>query len=236
MTASSADSSSSDPSTSFNDSAAISNYAERARRLVPGLPDLQKMAAVLLAERAPEQANVLVVGAGGGVELKAFADRHPQWRFTGVDPAMPMLEMAQALLGPQAARVKWHHGYVDTAPGGPFDGATCLLTMHFVAHGERLRTLQEIRRRLKPGAPLVLAHLSFPLEEPERALWLARYVAFAVSSGVDPADVRNAATAIGSKLPLLDPAGEKAMIAQAGFTGTQLFYMGFAFRGWITYA
>jgi tRNA (cmo5U34)-methyltransferase len=225
-----------DPSAHFNDSLGISTHADRTRRLVPGWSDLQKMAALLVAERAPEQASVLVVGAGGGVELKAFADMYSQWRFVGVDPSKPMLELAEAALGPQAARAQLHHGYVDTAPAGPFDAATCLLTMHFVAVGERMRTLDEIRCRLKPGAPFVLAHISFPQALGERELWLSRYVAFAVSSGVDFEAARNGASAIGSRLPLLGPDEEEAMLAGAGFTGTRLFYAGFAFRGWVTYA
>lgn len=225
-----------DPSAHFNDPHAISTYADKARRLVPGWADLQKMAALLVAERAQEQARVLVVGAGGGVELKAFADMYAQWRFVGVDPSKPMLELAEAALGPHAARAQLHHGYIDTAPAGPFDAATCLLTMHFVALDERMRTLNEIRARLKPGAPFVLAHMSFPQAQGEREAWLARYAAFAVSSGVDPGDARNAASAIGSRLPLVDPDEEEAMLKGAGFTGTRLFYAGFVFRGWVTYA
>jgi tRNA (cmo5U34)-methyltransferase len=112
-------------------------YADKTRRLVPGWSDLQTMAALLVAERAPEQAEILVVGAGGGVELTVFADTYPEWRFVGVDPSRPMLELAEAALGPRMARVALHHGYIDTAPEGPFDGATCLLTMHFVAIEER---------------------------------------------------------------------------------------------------
>lgn len=52
--------------------------------------------------------------------------------------------------------------YPHTAPAGPFDAATCLLTMHFVPMDERMRTLNEVRGRLKPGAPFVLDHISFP--------------------------------------------------------------------------
>jgi len=51
-------------------------------------------------------------------------------------------------------------GYIDEAPIGPFDGATCLLTLHFLSREERLRTLQEIARRLRPGAPLIVMHVS----------------------------------------------------------------------------
>lgn len=225
-----------DLSAPFNDPAAVAGYADRAIRLVPGLADLQRMAGLLVAERAPEQANVLVIGAGGGVELKAFAQRYSQWRFVGVDPSRAMLDMAQTALGPLAARAEFHHGYVDTAPAGPFDAATCLLTMHFVAVEERKRTLMEIRRRLKPGAPFVMAHLSFPQAPEEREVWLSRYVAFAVSSGVDAADARNAASMIGLRLPLLGPDEEEALLKEAGFTHIGVFYTGLAFRGWVARA
>ena len=222
-----------EPSTPFNDALAVSDYASRTSRLVPGWSDLQKMAALLVAEQAPEHARVLVVGAGGGVELKAFAQMYAPWRFVGVDPSKPMLDLAEATLGTLAARVELHHGYIDTAPAGPFDAATCLLTMHFVAVDDRLRTLQEIRRRLAPGAPFVMAHMSFPQAPEERERWLSRYAAFAICSGVDPENARNAASTIGARLPLLGPDEEEALLEAAGFAGTRLFYAGLAFRGWV---
>lgn len=57
----------------FSDPQAVTRYAERPPRLVPGFDGLQRMAQVLIAERAPDDAGVLVLGAGGGRELKAFA-------------------------------------------------------------------------------------------------------------------------------------------------------------------
>ncbi|MES2612600.1 MAG: class I SAM-dependent methyltransferase, partial [Pseudomonadota bacterium] len=99
-----------DPNAPLADPQAVASYADRARRLVPGWDDLQKMAGVLLAEHAPPQAQVIVVGAGGGAELGVFARAQPQWRFVGVDPSEPMLQLAQATLGPLAARVDFHQG------------------------------------------------------------------------------------------------------------------------------
>lgn len=220
----------------FENPRSIAGYADRTRRLVPGWADLQTMAALLLAERVPEQGQVLVVGAGGGVELKVFAQRYPEWRFVGVDPAKAMLDMAEAALGPLLARVRLHCGYVESAPIGPFDAATCLLTMHFVDLDERRRMLKEIRRRLKPGAPFVMAHLSFPQAPDEKDAWLSRYVAFAISSGIEAESVRNAASEIASRLTLLDPEAEVAMLEEAGFTNADQFYAGFTFRGWVSYA
>jgi tRNA (cmo5U34)-methyltransferase len=53
----------------FSDPQAVARYAENPQRMVPGYADLQRMAGLLLAERAPNDAQVLIVGAGGGLEL-----------------------------------------------------------------------------------------------------------------------------------------------------------------------
>jgi tRNA (cmo5U34)-methyltransferase len=220
----------------FSDPQAVARYAEGPPRIVPGFADLQRMTMLLLAERAPQDARVLVVGAGGGLELKVFAENQPGWRFDGVDPSAQMLKLAEATLGPLTSRVHLHHGYIDVAPEGPFDAAACLLTLHFVPLEERLRTIREIQRRLKPGAPLVVAHISFPQGEKERSLWLSRYASFAVASGVDPDKAANARAAIDAQLAILSPEQDEAILRNSGFTDVSLFYVGLAFRGWVAYA
>ena len=221
---------------SFSDPQAVARYAERPVKQVPGFHALQQMAALLLAETVPDDGQVLVLGAGGGLELKVFAEAQAEWNLIGVDPSAEMLKVANATLGPLASRIALHEGYIDTAPEGPFDGSTCLLTLHFLSAEERLHTLTELRRRLKPGAPFVVAHHSFPQAEDQKKRWLDRYVAFAVASGGIPAsDARNAATAISSRLPLLSPEQEVALLQEAGFENVELFYAAFTFKGWIAY-
>src|SRR3989344_2737789 len=137
-----------------------------------------------------------------------------------------------------------HHGYVQSAPAGPFDGATCLLTFHFVPREERVPMAAEIRRRLKPGAPLVVAHLSVadgagPGGEGgagERGLWLSRYAAFQVASGVPPEHAARARDKVAAELAVLTPQEDEAILREAGFSDVQMFYMGFAFRGWVASA
>lgn len=224
------------PSSAFSDADAVARYAEGPPRLVPGFADLQRMAGILLAERAPADAKVLVLGAGGGLELKAFAQAHAGWSFTGVDPARPMLDLAATTLGPLAARVEWIHGVIDDAPEGPFDAGACLLTLHFLDAVERLRTLRQVHRRLRPGAPFVVAHASFPQTGEQRERWLSRYAAFAAASGIDPAQAEAGRSAIDRHLHLLTPDQDEAILAEAGFTGVSLFHVGFTFRGWVAYA
>ena len=193
------------------------------------------MTRLLLVERAGSDADVLVLGAGGGLELKAFAESQPGWRFCGVDPSVEMLGLAERGLGPLASRVHLHQGYIDSAPSGPFDAATCLLTLHFIPEEERRRTLAEVHRRLKPGAPFVVAHHSFPQQDREKKQWLARYAAFAAASGVPASNAESAIVAIGERLPILSPEQDEALLKDAGFTDVALFYAGFTFRGWVAY-
>lgn len=232
------------PATSspFTDPAAVARYAEGPRRNVPGYDSLLRMSRILLAERVPADGRVLVVGAGGGLELEDMALAHPGWRFDGVDPSQPMLDLAAQRLqsaGVPGDRVALHHGYVQSAPAGPFDGATCLLTFHFVPREERAAMAAEIRRRLKPGAPFVAVHLSVADGDAgeggagERDLWLSRYAAFQVASGVAPEHAARARDKVAAELAVLTPQEDEAILREAGFSDVQMFYMGFAFRGWV---
>jgi tRNA (cmo5U34)-methyltransferase len=214
----------------------VARYADGPPRFVPGYSAMQRMTTLLLAERVPEDARVLVLGAGGGLELKEFAQAHSGWTFDGIDPSAEMLKLAERTLGPLASRATLHQGYIDDAPIGPFDAAACLLTLHFLALEERRRTAAEVHRRLKPGAPYVIAHLSFPQSEGDRALWLSRHAAFLIASGLDPDKAANACVAIDTKTNILTPEQDEAILREAGFSNVSLFYVGFTFRGWVGYA
>jgi tRNA (cmo5U34)-methyltransferase len=221
--------------TPFSAARGSSGYAERTARVVPGLRDMHRMAGLLLAERVPDDGRVLVVGAGGGMELAALAETHPGWRFDGVDPAPDMLALARETLGPLATRVRLHEGYVDDAPAGPFDGATCLLTLHFLPREERLRTVREVHRRMKPGAPFVVAHHSFPTTDAGKARWLARNAAYSVAMGMPAGRAEQSIAVMKERLPVLSPEDDEAVLREAGFTGVELFYAAFTFRGWVAY-
>lgn len=218
----------------FTDPAAVASYTQDTPARVPGLAALHRMTALLLGERAESAADILVVGAGGGLELQAMAEARPGWRFTGVDPSPAMLDIARRTTAAHAARIALLEGTADRAPAGPFGGATCLLVLHFLDRAERLHSLREIRRRLAPGAALVTAHHTAPDGEAER--WLARSAAFAGRDDADPAKPPALARAMAERLPLLSPAEEEALLREAGFCAPALFYAAFSFRGWVAYA
>tara|TARA_A100001391_G_scaffold65878_6_gene41558 strand:+ start:30048 stop:30728 length:681 start_codon:yes stop_codon:yes gene_type:complete len=220
--------------TPFMNPAVVSSYAQDTPKKVPGLANLHRMTAILLGEGAPGAAHILVVGAGGGLELRAMAQARPDWRFTGVDPSPAMLDIARQTITSYADRIELVAGTVDQVPIDPFDGATCLLTLHFLDKAQRLHTLTEIRRRLKAGSKVVIAHHAAPDANPER--WLARSVAFADRAKSSLASAASSAKPMAERLPLLSPAEEETLLREAGFVEPALFYAAFSFRGWVATA
>ena len=212
------------------------SYAEGPPRQVPGLAGLHRMMRILLEERVPADGRVLVLGAGGGMELREFAAAQWHWRFDGVDPSPNMLEAARQATAEWSDRIALHPGKIDTAPDGPFDGGTALLVMHFIPREERITTLAGLHARLKPGAPLIVAHMSYGQDEASRQRWSKRNAAFSVSNGMDAAMIETGRQRILAQLPILTPEDDVALLEQAGFTGVDLFYAAFGFRGWVGYA
>ena len=215
----------------FTDRSAVATYATDTPRKVPGLADLHRMTALLLSEQAPGAAHLLIVGAGGGLELASLATAKPGWRFTGVDPSPAMLDLARVAVAPFAERVHLVEGTVDQAPAGPFDGATCLLVLHFLERSERLRALQEIHRRLKPGARLVVAHHSPPGADAER--WMARSVAFGAGTPAQHASAVTTGKRMVERLTLLTADEEEHLLRASGFVDVERFYTALSFQGWV---
>lgn len=220
----------------FEDPDQAARYADGPAKFMPGFDDIHRMVSILIRERVPQDAKVLVHGAGGGLELEAFAQENQDWTFVGVDPAKPMLDVAAKRLGPLMERTRLHHGYIDDAPHGPFDAATSLLTLHFLDANERLQTVSEIVRRLRPGAPLIAVHSSFPKQKNGRDTWLSRYEAFAVMSEVDPEIASKAREAVAMSMPHLDPSENVQLLRKSGLKNVTPFYSAFSWHGWVGYA
>ncbi|OCB59848.1 methyltransferase [Mycobacterium vulneris] len=213
----------------------VARYAEEPPRRVPGYDALHQMASVLLGENAPNAARVLVVGAGGGKESAMLAEAHPEWTIDGVDPSGEMLALARRTVGENLDRVHLIEGVIDDiSPDTLYDGAISILTMHFLDHNERLRTMTEIHRRLRPGAPVVVAHYSVPQIGRDR--WIRRHVEFCVAGGVARDDAEKGRRTVEEQVPILTPEQDEAILRQAGFDDISLFYASFTFRGWVAYA
>ncbi len=204
----------------------------------PGHAGLLQMIGVLLAERLPDDGQILVIGAGGGLETRALAATGEGWTFVGVDPSAAMLDMARAIAGPVAGdRLRLIEGVVGDAPKGPFDAATCVLVLGLIPDdGGKAAILAEAHRRLTSGAPFILVDHCIDPSTADRDLRLDRYAAYARASGVDPEMVAKARVMMAASQTMVAPERNEALLEAAGFKATELFYLGMAWRGWIAYA
>jgi tRNA (cmo5U34)-methyltransferase len=146
-----------------------------------------------------------------------------------------MLDQARAATGDFKDRIALYEGYIGDAPDGPYDGATCLLTLHFLPAEERVRTLRELHRRLRPGAPLVTAHHRFPNDDAGKDKWLTRFAAWVATSESGFARTEMNMEAMKERLPVLSPEDDVAALHAAGFPRVELFYAALTFKGWVAY-
>ncbi|MBO6636645.1 MAG: class I SAM-dependent methyltransferase [Roseitalea sp.] len=222
----------------FLDQEFVRKYVEKGPAcFVPGFEALHRMTAILLAEHVPADGRLLLLGAGGGHELTRLASHQAGWRFCAVDPSEQMIGAARYRMDQQgdAERVDWVCGLIDDAPAGPFDGATCLLTLHFVPDdGGKLETLRSIRQRLQPGAPFVLVDLCTDRAAPGFDRAVHRYGQYAALTGAEPDDVEQTTGRIRQgHLNSVPPERNLDLFREAGFESIELFYAGLSWRGWI---
>ncbi|CAH9063778.1 Carboxy-S-adenosyl-L-methionine synthase [Pseudoalteromonas holothuriae] len=146
------------------------NYEQRITRLIPGYDLLHDLTAAQLKTLLPDEAKILVVGAGTGKDIITLAQLNPHWHFIAQDISEDMLAIAEqnfTNLG-LSARVTIMQGAI-TSCSEHIDAALCLLVLHFLSDsGEKQDLLNTIRAQLPNRAPLFLADLMAPETEFER--------------------------------------------------------------------
>ena len=132
-------------------------------------------------------------------------------------------------------RVKLHQDYIDSLPETKvYDAATLILVMHFIPDdGAKLLLLQNIAKRLKSGATLILADLhgdrSYDSFQKLFSTWKNFY--FNRLGNVSVEDENNFRQAIDS-IHFIPESRIFTLLRGAGFNDIIRFYNAFLFGGW----
>ncbi|MGI4856772.1 MAG: class I SAM-dependent methyltransferase [Janthinobacterium lividum] len=214
-------------------------FSEQARIALAGYDACHELGACMLsaALEGRSDARILVVGAGGsGGEIIAASKLESTWSFVGVDPAEAMLDVAKENVRNAGITnpVEWKLGTLDNVPyGEQFDAATLMGVFHHLPGDEQKSSmLAQIRDRLQPDAPLVLAGNHFPYASQPLMLkaWANRWK-------MHGANASEVASKLAKILEAADPPQSEAAVveflAAAGFDAPLRFFSSLFWGAWI---
>jgi tRNA (cmo5U34)-methyltransferase len=218
-----------------NKSLPVTNYDRKIRYLVPGYETIFSIMLALLHHKLPAQANLPIVGAGGGSELSIFG-RGSQWQFTGVDPSAEMLSAASSKVEALdlSARVCLILGTLDDVPTTTlFDAATSVLVMHFLPdNGSKLSFLKSIHQRLERGAPLFLVDLGGERGSEQFEQILSAWKFQAISTGAPVELIEEQLAKVIPHFAVIPENRVVELLNAAGFIEVTPFYKALMFSGW----
>lgn len=210
-------------------------YDQKWSQLAPINQALHLLAGAVFS-RLPAQAHVLCVGAGTGIEIVAFAKKFPGWRFTAVEPSIPMLEVCRRRAEEHgiASRCVFHAGYLDSLPPGePFDAATAFLVSQFILdRAARSRFFQGIAERLRPEAILISSDVAGDLSAPECQGLLEVWYALMSGNGISAEGVAKMREAYVRDVAVLPPDEVRDIITRGGFASPVRFFQGGMIHAW----
>jgi tRNA (cmo5U34)-methyltransferase len=223
----------------FDDERAAA-YDDRIRRLAPGYDVLHDALASVAASLLGDDAHVLVVGAGTGTEIVRLARAQPGWRFTAVDPSAEMLDRCRGRVEAEgfSPRVEYRCDRVEAlSEESQFDAATSVFVAHFIRDRDaKRRFFRAIVRRVRPGAPLLLADLYEGASGDAREQLTAAWRRAVRRAGMEAEAVEDAFARMERQIDFV-PEDELAQILhETGFSAPTRFYHCFLWGAWWTRA
>ncbi|SHN55106.1 tRNA (cmo5U34)-methyltransferase [Paenibacillus sp. ov031] len=220
------------------DTADENRYEQSIALKIPGYSHMHDLMEQLLAASITDnnEAEILIVGAGGGKELALLGSRHAGWTFTGVDPSQPMLQLAERRVREAGieARVQLKSMTLEALPEGEvYDGATSMLMLHFIQGIEsKRRFLSNLAARLKPGAPLIIAAVNADLHSPVYPTMMQAWQDHMLSNRIQLEEWERFAASLGRES---DPISSEQMIElmrECGFSHITRYFGAFWVEGY----
>lgn len=212
-----------------------SSYDKRFAKVAPLRDALHLLIRLVLSE-LPADARILCVGVGTGSELINLAQTFPQWQFTAVEPAAPMLDICRQRAEECgiASRCTFHEGYLDSLPAShSFNAATCLLVSHFfMQQNERRNFFSQIASRLCPNGYLVSSDLASDMSTSAYQSLLEVWLRMLRYSEVPAEEVEKFLASYGRDAAVLPPLEVESIIASSGFDTPVLFLQTLLIHAW----
>jgi tRNA (cmo5U34)-methyltransferase len=128
-------------------------YRNTAKKVVLGQDAIYATIGTALKMELAENAELLIIGGGGGKELSSFHQYSENWKFTILDPSKKMLKLAEYWSKAEQlqSRTKFLHGYLKDfeIADSTFNAITSVAVFHYLGLQERIKILKNVKRLLK---------------------------------------------------------------------------------------
>lgn len=196
-------------------------YRELGNKLVIGQYGAYDALATALNMELPKQANILVIGGGGGKEISTLQTFSDKWNFAVIDPSEKMLKFAEYWTEKEnvSQRTQLQKGYLSDShfKDASFDAITCMAVFHYLEKLERQNLLNQIKKLLKPDGLFIWSVAVKPDTETEFKYLKKMYRQFPTQNGIESNMVDNIIRTLENDYRMLTSNEELEMIKNAGF-------------------
>jgi tRNA (cmo5U34)-methyltransferase len=137
-----------------------SDYDARMPVVLPGYNLMHEIVATYLRVILPQTSNILVIGAGTGIDMLTLIDHGPRWQITGLEPSREMFQIAcekiESIQLPQRLRLECCkvEDFIDATV---YDVAVVSLVLQlYPDDGAKRDLLQTVARHVKPKGCIVV--------------------------------------------------------------------------------
>lgn len=216
----------------FNSPKVVDGYDEHIRKLIPGYEVIHLQVDAILQSVLKPNSHILIVGCGTGYELEYLLKRHPNWKFTAVDPSLTMLQKAQEQveLLDKSSQVTFIHGETSALPlENCFDAALSILVAHFIADDIKPAFFKDIYNRLKESAVLLTYDLMTCINPQQ--LQALRYLCLA--QGLTEEQCQKMLERMAQDFFSLTTEGYIKLLQKTGFESVQSYAQVLTYQGFI---
>lgn len=210
-------------------------FDQHVRQSIPAYEWIQESVVHMTDFFCPEKAKVVDLGCATGETLSRIQARHStkSLKLTGVDESHEMVKVAMAKVNGDT-NYQWVAKRIqDVELPEQTNMILSILTLQFMEADDRQAVVDSVYRSLRKGGAFVLVEKVYAESGRLQDVFNQVYHDQKERAGFSPADIRQKDTSLRSVMEPFTFKENEAMLQQAGFNRSEVFFKHFHFTGWI---